>query len=170
MHDPCTCWKSMLAWIECLTAHSSDFAPLQPTARLSSLADLFCCFTQFLPWVPGFFFSWVAGCIGVGRRPMSIEARPWPKRETAQEAVNKSRFLERSRHFLSIHVSMPMPYKKNCGLFKNWIRTSQETFGTASCRQNLLFLHECSPLARDTPLDVWLGRLPSHALFWSHLV
>ena len=173
MHDSCTCWKSMLAWIECLMAHSSDFAPLQPTARLCSLADLFCCSIQFLPWVPEFFFSCVAGCFGVGRRPMSIEARParpWPKPETAQEAVNKSRFLERSRHFLSIHVSMPMPCKKNCGLFKNWIRTSQETFGTASCRQNLLFLHECSPLARDTPLDVWLCHLPSHALFWSHLV
>ena len=88
MHDSCTCWKSMLAWIECLMAHSSDFAPLQPTARLPSLADLFCCFTQFLPWVPGFFFSWVAGFFGVGRGPMSIEARPWPKPETAQEAVN----------------------------------------------------------------------------------
>ena len=178
MHDSCTCWKSMLAWIECLMAHSSAFAPLQPTARLCSLADLFRCSIQFLPWVPEFFFSCVAGCFGVGRRPMPIAARPWPKPETAQEAVNKTRFLERSRYFLFIHVSMShrwdTSYKhvlpKKCGLFKNWIRTSQETFGTASCRQNLLFLHECSPLARDTPLDVWLCHLPSHALFWSHLV
>lgn len=114
MHDSCTCWKSMLAWIECLMAHSSEFAPLQPTARLCSLADLFCCFTQFLPWVPEFFFSCVAGYFGVGRRPMWIEARPWPKPETAQEAVNKSRFLERSRHFLSIHVSMLHRWDTSC--------------------------------------------------------
>ena len=96
----------MLAWIECLMAHSSDFAPLQPTARLCSLADLFRCFTQFLPWVPGIFFlvcGWILRC-----RPKadvnSGETVTQP--ETAQEAVNKSRFLERSRHFLSIHVSM----------------------------------------------------------------
>ena len=179
MHDSCTCWKSMLAWIECLMAHSSDFAPLQPTARLPSLADLFCCFTQFLPWVPGVFFlvcGWMHRC-----RPKADVNRGEAVTQTGN-CAGSSKLIAIFRKITTFfiytcfdvaqvrHILQTCLTKKNCGLFKNWIRTSQETFGTASYRQNLLFLHECSPLARDTPLDVWLGRLPSHALFWSHLV
>ena len=71
MHDSCTCWKSMLAWIECLMAHISDFAPLQRSALFASrFVSLF--HPVFTLGTRVFFSSCVAGCFGVGRRPMSL--------------------------------------------------------------------------------------------------
>ena len=57
---------------------------------------------------------------------MSIAVRPWPKPETAQEAVNKSRFLERSWYFFIYtcfdvahvrHILQTCLAKKNFAVF-----------------------------------------------------